>query len=1183
VRRKLFLSYARSDDEPFVARLYSRLQAEGFDVWYDRESMPNRGLSFTQEVRDAIDRCERLVLVAGPIALSSPYVKSEWQHALLFGRSVITILRLGTLEDLPKELQLHHIPDFRDPHSFDEVFSQLLRQLKDEPAEWGPLLTPVPTLPLPYLPRGDDLDMLTRCVLPDVTGPAVVSGTAQTTAIAGLPGIGKSMLAVAFARLSQVRRTFQDGIVWLTLGQTRPALETLRELLLACDVQVARDAAWNEVRPALSSALRDRKCLIVVDDVWNSKDLEALRNALGRFCRLVITTRITSVAESLQAQLVRLDLLSESEALAFLAASAGNNYPQPRLARELVRECGCLRLALAICGAKLKRGTLAEDLLYQLAAAKIDFLAANLPNYQYSDAYKAMQASVDALEKETSNPAKPLQATLYLGMAVFSADELLPESVLMMWWRSRSSKNEPELREMLIDLADQHLLRLDGQAPNRTISLHDLQFDYLHARSTAEKGSAQGIHRDFIEAYRAVCHGNWTLGPDDDYFFLHLGYHLVKAGLVDELGDLLGNFDWLNRVSSISIRLLLADFDRLPSTRSRSLVRRAIHQSTPALADDSSQLAGQLLGRLGDTKEDDIKLLLSAARKWQGRPWLRPLQTSLITPDFPLNLVLSGHEGRVRTLACSPDGRTIVTASNSSPDQTIRVWSLDSGLELHCLEKEAPQPLGTPGVTPLAFACDNEHFLSAVGNQMRVWNCRNGKLERTITAHSAPIVAITAARLAPYAASIDDKGSLRLWDTETWEDLRQIESTAQPFYSLALSPDGSRMACAGADLLDIFDATTGRRHVVAERTGFDAHWGLQPPLSFRDDNSVLFWGRPLRYFDFARNGWSLVDTKEKEKALDITTSVASTGDFALDISTFPRLVFLDEQRSVSYLVVYADDEPQPKPSCALIIPGNRAIAVCGEDHRIEIWNIPQLMGLRKMHRVGSGDFFFSEDSRYLLTRSATEYGVLSCEDGLAHDEPPLLAALRQQAESQRKMDVQSEPGSRTLACSPEGTLTTAAPRGKYGERAEPDEPGGWPVKFYPIGQSDRPVEMTNHSLPVYAGAIFPGGRGAATGGQGRVIRVWELPAGIERYRLRGHRDTIWALAVSPDPNQPWLLSCSHDRTARLWDYRRGVHVATFTADRSLRRAGVSRDGHTLVAGQGSVGPLHLLRLEDNSR
>jgi WD40 repeat protein len=1179
MRRKVFLSYARADDEAFARRLFDALEREGFDTWFDRERMPNRGLSFTKEIRDEIDRCERMILIAGPAAFSSAYVRAEWEHALLFGRSVVTVLRLGKIEDVPEESSRVDVPDFLDPRPFEEAFTYLLRQLQDEPAAWGPLLTPVPTLPLPYVPREGELNLLLGRVMPDLSGPAVVSGSQQTAAIVGLPGSGKSVLASAFARLARVRRAFQDGIAWLRLGQTRSVLEIMHELLLACDVQAPRDATWNEVRPALSKTLRDRKTLIVVDDVWSGKELETLRNALGRFCRLVITTRIGSAAESLQAQLASLELLSESEALDFLAAWAGHNAPRPGYARDLVRECGRLRLALAVCGAKLNRGTLPEDLLAQLADAKIGFLAASLPNYEYSDAYKAIHASLAALERD-QDEARQLQAALYLSMAVFSKDESLPEAVVTLWWRSRSGRTAAEVREFLMDMADQRLLGLDGRPPNRTVTLHDLQFDYIHARHRAQHGSFSGLHGELVEAYRAASGGVWSRGPEDGYFVFHLGYHLVEANRGEELGALLHTFPWLSRATDAGASRLLADFDRLQPSRSLAVERRTIYQSAPALARDPSQLAGQLLGRIGDSEDPELQSLLGAARQWRGRPWLRPLKASLIKPDSPLSLVLSGHEGTVRTLACSPDGRILVTASNSNPDQTIRVWSLDSGIEMHHLEREAPAPTTEPYCTPLAFAADNERFFSAVGNEIRVWDWRTGRLERTLTGHQTTIVAMAASRRAPYVASVDQDGSLRVWQTEDWDTLMEIKTDAQPFFALALSPDGMKMACAGSELLQIFDASDWRIKRVAEPTGFDAHWGLQPPLCFHDGSQVLFWGRPLRYYDFARDGYSLVDATSTEALIDKAVDVDIKGDFVLDIfPSFPRLVFMDRERSVSYLVAYMDDERPAPPSRAAITPDNRAAIICGYDHRIEVWNLRQLMGARLVSATGCQDFIFSADSRYVLTRSGERYRLLRCEDGEIVDEPELLSALRAESEQLRPPTVDEEVGFASLVRGPEGALTTARPRGKYAEEPEPDDSRGWPVQFHPSGADGRNVVLEGHYLPVYAGAFLPGGTSAATAGQGRVIRIWDLATGATRFRLRGHTGTILALAVSADPQRPWLLSCSDDCTARVWDYRRGALVATYTADRPLRRAGMSPDGRTFGAGQGSAGPLHLLRLE----
>ena len=42
---RVFLSYARADDEAFVKRLHADLAAQGFTVWFDRESLLSRNAS----------------------------------------------------------------------------------------------------------------------------------------------------------------------------------------------------------------------------------------------------------------------------------------------------------------------------------------------------------------------------------------------------------------------------------------------------------------------------------------------------------------------------------------------------------------------------------------------------------------------------------------------------------------------------------------------------------------------------------------------------------------------------------------------------------------------------------------------------------------------------------------------------------------------------------------------------------------------------------------------------------------------------------------------------------------------------------------------------------------------------------------------------------------------------------
>lgn len=86
---RVFLSYARGDDESFVKQLYEDLTAKGFSVRWDRVSMPSRALTFLQEIREAItQRNFWLVLVLYRILKYSSYcnkrrnrkMTSHWIH-----------------------------------------------------------------------------------------------------------------------------------------------------------------------------------------------------------------------------------------------------------------------------------------------------------------------------------------------------------------------------------------------------------------------------------------------------------------------------------------------------------------------------------------------------------------------------------------------------------------------------------------------------------------------------------------------------------------------------------------------------------------------------------------------------------------------------------------------------------------------------------------------------------------------------------------------------------------------------------------------------------------------------------------------------------------------------------------------------------------------------------------------
>jgi hypothetical protein len=162
----IFLSYARSDDELFVSRLYHDLVAHGFEVWWDRISLPNRKLIFNPEIHDAITNCDFFVLVAGPRAFTSDYVVQEWKMALETGKEMYSLIRLKRIYGQREEYVTDFIPaefkvpyDFSEDYFYQEHLIDLMKELS-KPVVSCNKTDAIPTSPIHYSPPPKQLQQL---------------------------------------------------------------------------------------------------------------------------------------------------------------------------------------------------------------------------------------------------------------------------------------------------------------------------------------------------------------------------------------------------------------------------------------------------------------------------------------------------------------------------------------------------------------------------------------------------------------------------------------------------------------------------------------------------------------------------------------------------------------------------------------------------------------------------------------------------------------------------------------------------------------------------------------------------------------------------------------------------------------------------------------------------------------
>lgn len=214
----------------------------------------------------------------------------------------------------------------------------------------------VPPLPEAFVGREEDLEVLRRrlgrAAEAKETAPVQV-----LTALHGWPGVGKTTLAAALSHDGEVRKMFPDGVLFASLGKEPDVLSTIvawGRAIGAGDISNAEDVP--EASGRLRAAMRDKRVLLVLDDVW--EPTHALSLAVGGLrCGTLATTRLDRVARELSPTaggVYRLEVLAEDEALGLLGKLAPSVVEDhPNGARELVRELDRLPLAVRIAGGLL--------------------------------------------------------------------------------------------------------------------------------------------------------------------------------------------------------------------------------------------------------------------------------------------------------------------------------------------------------------------------------------------------------------------------------------------------------------------------------------------------------------------------------------------------------------------------------------------------------------------------------------------------------------------------------------------------------------------------------------------------------------------------------------------------------------------------------------------------------------
>ncbi|NEO36381.1 MAG: hypothetical protein F6J90_08635 [Moorea sp. SIOASIH] len=503
---------------------------------------------------------------------------------------------------------------------------------------------------------------------------------------------------------------------------------------------------------------------------------------------------------------------------------------------------------------------------------------------------------------------------------------LRPYSEAFTAWVDSGCKDESRLlRGQALEQAEQW---------SRGKALSDLDSQFLRASQVLDKGEVQ-------KALAAEKEASKTLAKAQG----------KAKGTIRRGGIVLGLFLIVAIVTGIKARQEIQQAKL--ATRLEQKGRRILGQLPDNVYDGTSTREETLLYEAMETGQDLFNIVKDGRPldKYPATSPLNALQQS-ISKFRERAVVLRGHQDRVSSLAFSPDGKRLATASD---DNTARIWD-NQGNQIAVLTGHQDR------VSSLAFSPDGQRLATASDdNTARIWDNQGNQIG-VVTWHQDPVDRVAFSpdgeRLA--TASSSEK-TARIWDNQG-NQLAVLTGHQDSVLSVTFSWDGKRLATASSDNTAIIWDTKGNQLAVLR-----GHQDRVDSVAFSWDGERLATAssseKTARIWDNQGNQLALL-TGHQDRVSSVTFS--RDGKWLATASEDKTVRIWDTKGNERAVLKGHQD----RVDSVAFSPDGKRLATASEDKTVRIWDTKgNQIAVLTGHQDWVSSLAFSLDGQKLATAS----------------------------------------------------------------------------------------------------------------------------------------------------------------------------------------------------------------------